>query len=78
MCQIADVNKPLRAVADRVDHDCRVVYDKDVLTGQDLSYILNKMSGKVSKLRRDGNVWNFDAVVAADMVTNEPAFSRQG
>ena len=36
-CQIADVNKPLGSVADRVDHGYRVVYDRDDDTGQDLS-----------------------------------------
>ena len=73
---IADVNKPLGAVSDRVDNNCRVVYDKDLQTGDDLSYILNKSSGKVCKMRRDGNVWILDAVVERDMVMPEEGFSR--
>jgi len=37
--QIAESNKPLGSVADRVDHRCRVVFDQDDDTGQDVSYI---------------------------------------
>ena len=70
------MNKPLGAVSERVDNHCRVVYDKDDNTGEDLSYILNKKTKKVSKLRRDGNVWKLDAIVASEMVMTEPGFSR--
>ena len=76
VCQIADVNKPLGAVSDRVDKGHRVVYDKDMDTGQDLSYILNKNNGKVAKMRRDGNVWVLDAVVNQEMLESN-GFSRQ-
>ena len=76
VCQIADVNKPLGSISDRIDKNCRVVYDKDMATGDDLSYILNKGSGKVMKMHRDGNVWILDAVVARDMVMPEEGFSR--
>ena len=76
ICQIADVNKPLGAVSDRVDKGHRVVYDKDMDTGQDLSYILNKSSGRVAKMRREGNVWVLDAVVNRDMIEIN-GFSRQ-
>ena len=75
-CQIADVNKPLGSVADRVDHGYRVVYDRDDDTGQDLSYILNKKTKKVAKMRREGNVWVLDAIVSSEMVTTD-GFSRQ-
>ena len=44
-------------------------------TGQDLSYILNKSSGRVMKMRREGNVWILDAIVSMDMVVTE-GFSR--
>ena len=47
--QIANVNMPLGAVPDRVDNKCRVVYDQDDKIGQDLSYILDKPSGRVMK-----------------------------
>ena len=75
--QVADVNKPLAAVSDRVDNGCRVVFDKDLVTGQDLSYVYNKKTKKVMKLRREKNVWVIDAVVSADTVQNE-SFIRQG
>ena len=75
--QIADVNKPLGAVADRVDNACRVVYHKGMDTGQDLSYILNKRTGKILKMRRDGNVWVLDASTSLDMLSTD-LFSRLG
>ena len=75
--QVSNVNKPLAAVSDRVDNGCRVVFDKDNETGQDLSYIYNKRTKKVIKLRRERNVWILDAVVSADSVEFE-GFSRQG
>jgi hypothetical protein len=74
--QVANVNKPLGAVADRVDNKCRVVYDQDD-DGRDLSYILDKPSGRIMKIRRTGKVWILDAVVAKDMISLE-LFSRQG
>ena len=74
--QVANVNKPLGSVADRVDNKCRVVYDQDD-DGKDLSYILDKPSGRIMKMRRTGKVWILDAVVAKDMISPE-LFSRQG
>ena len=78
--QIANTNKPLAAVADRVDHRCRVVFDKDDDTGQDVSYIYDKASKHVSKMRREGNVWKMDAIVTPDMImsSQEMDFSRRG
>ena len=75
--QIADVNKPLGSVADRVDNSCRVVYDKNEDTGEDQSYILHKPSGRIMKMRREGKVWKLDAAVAKDMLPAE-LFSRRG
>ena len=78
--QIANTNKPLASVADRVDHRCRVVFDKDDDTGQDISYIYDKGSKRVSKMRREGNVWKMDAIVTPNMImsSQEMDFSRQG
>ena len=75
--QIADVNKPLGAVADRVDNACRVVYDKDMDTNEDFSCILNKRTGEILKMRRDGNVWVLDASASLDLLSTE-LFSRRG
>ena len=72
--QVANVNKSLGSVADRVDNKCRVVYDQDD-DGKDLRYILDKLSGRIMKMRRTGKVWN--AVVAKDMISPD-LFSRQG
>ena len=78
--QLANANKPLASVADRVDHRCRVVYDKDDETGQDPSYIFNKASKRITKMRRDGNVWKVDTIVRPSMIMSdkEMDFSRQG
>ena len=73
---MANVNKPLGSVADRVDNKCRVVYDQDD-DGKDLNYILEKPSGIIMKMRRTGKVWILDAVVAKYMISPE-LFSRQG
>ena len=75
--QIADVNKPLGCVADRVDRSCRVVFDQDDETGQDLSYILKKKTGQVIKMRRTGKVWVLDAIVSSDLLATE-LFTRHG
>ena len=49
-------------------------------TGQDISYIYDKGSKRVSKMRREGNVWKMDAIVTPDMImsSQEMDFSRQG
>ena len=61
--QVAEVNKPLGAVAYFVDSAYRVVYDKNMATGEDLSYMIHKPSKTVYKFRRDRNVWILDAIV---------------
>ena len=44
--QVADVNKPLISISDRADNMCRVVFDQDEKTGEDLTHILNKRTKK--------------------------------
>ena len=77
--QIADTNKPLGCVADRVDDRCRVVFDKDDETGEDVSRIHDKSSGTMTRMRRTGKTWKPDAIVEAKYITDtKPVFSRQG
>ena len=71
--QIAEVNKALGSVAYLVDRKYRVVFDQDE-NGRDTSYMVHKPSGRVSRFRRDKNVWILDAMVEAD----ETSFHRQG
>ena len=71
--QIAEVNKVLASVSYLVDHNHRVVFDKDAATGKDISFITNKESGASIKMRRDRNVWVIDAYVIDDP---EPGFAR--
>ena len=75
--QVADVNKALGSVADQVDNRCRVVFDQDDDTGEDLTHIFDKKTKKTMMLRRVGKVWVLDAIVAEDMLSNDgPGFSR--
>ena len=63
LVQIAEVNKPLGSVAYFVDRDYRVVYDKNMKTGEDLSYMIHKPTKTVYRFRRERNVWILDAIV---------------
>ena len=51
-----------------VDHGFRIVYDKDMGTDEDLSYIIHKATKRAFRFRREKNVWILDAVAAADSV----------
>ena len=61
--QIAEVNKVLASVSYLVDHNHRVVFDQDDDTGEDISFITNKVNGQAIKMRRDKNVWVVDAYI---------------
>ena len=61
--QIAEVNKPLGSVDYFVVREFRVVYDKNMFTGEDMSYMLHKPSKTLYKFRRDRNVWILDAII---------------
>ena len=77
--QVADVNKPLMSISDRVDHRCRVVFDQDDETGVDLSHIYNKKTKKTMKLNRVGKVWVLDCTVTSDFISEvSSVFSRPG
>ncbi len=75
--QVAEVNKALGAVADRVDNGFRVVFDKDAKTGNDASYMLHKPSKRAIKMTRVNNVWIVEAIVDAKN-TPETNFARRG
>ena len=66
--QIANVNKALGSVAYKVDRAFRVVFDKNMETGEDLSYMTHKPTKKTYRFRRDRNVWILDAIVDAASV----------
>ena len=51
-----------------VDRVFRVLYDKDMETGKDLSYMIHKPMKKAFRFRRDKSVWILDAAVAAESV----------
>ena len=66
--QVADVNKALLSISDRVDHRCRVVFDQDEETGEDISHIFDKVSRRKMKLDRVGKVWVLDCSVTEDFL----------
>ena len=77
--QIAAVNKVLCAVSYLVDHQMRVIFDRDEKTGVDTSHILNKKSGKSIKMKRERNVWVIDAFIdEEDEGINAAPFARRG
>ena len=77
--QVADVNKPLMSISDRVDHSCRVVFDCDENTGEDISHIYNKRTKKKMRLNRIGKVWVLNCSVTRNFVAeNKPVFTGQG
>ena len=61
MFQIANVNKALGSVAYTVDRAYRVVFDKNMETGEDMSYMTHKATKKTYRFRRERNVWILDA-----------------
>ena len=77
--QIADTNKPLGCVADQVDDRCRVVFDKDDVTGEDVSHIYDKVAKTMTRMRRTGKTWKMAAIVSAEYINNSnPVFIRRG
>ena len=51
-----------------------MIFDRDEVTGQDLSVIVNKKTGEEVHMRRENNVWLIDAFVEED---SEELFARQ-
>ena len=72
--QVAEVNKVLAAVSSLVDTNHRVVFDRDDKTKIDVSFIIDKTTGTVTKMRRERNVWVVDAWIEEPIV--EEGFAR--
>ena len=53
----------MASVSALVDAGHRVVFEKDDVTGVDLSFITHKASGTSIRMRRERNVWIIDAYV---------------
>ena len=64
--QIAEVNKALGSVSYMIDQGFKVIFDKDLETGKDLSVMIHKATGRTTRFRRDRNVWVLDAYVNGD------------
>lgn len=73
--QIAEVNKALGSISWLVDHGYKVVFDKCMRTGADLSIMIKKDTKKACKFRRERNIWVLDAYVTAE---DNLGFSRHG
>ena len=63
----------MASVSYLVDHNHRVVFDQDLDTGKDVSFITNKTNGESIKMRRDRNVWVIDVFIDDD---TEQGFTR--
>ena len=60
------MNKVLASVSYLVDHNRRVVFDQDLDTGEDISFITNKTNGESIKMRRDRRVGVIHAFIDDD------------
>ena len=68
----------LASVSSLVDSNHRVTFDRDDKTGTDISFILDKRTGMQTKMRRERNVWDVDAMVEEDIVDDRsPSFAGQ-
>ncbi len=77
--QIAEVNKALGSISYLVDHGYKVIFDKDEITGKDMSMMMHKATKRIARFRRDKNVWILDALVAkAEDEDPDAGFHRQG
>ena len=71
--QIAEVNKALGSVSYMVDRRYRLIFDQDD-DGRDISVMIYKPENRITRLRRERNVWILDAAVEVD----DGRFRRQG
>ena len=46
-----------------VDKGYKVVFDKNMVTDQDMSHMMHKETGTATRFRRQRNVWILDAFV---------------
>ena len=71
------MNKALCAESYLVDQHNQVIFDKDDVTGLDISRIVNKKTGKIIQMTRERNVWTIDAFIEEEPHQNND-FGRQG
>ena len=77
--QIAEATKALGAVSHLVDNGYRVVFEKDMKTGNDTSMMVNKNNIVATRFRRERNVWVLDAYVSVEgNIHTKQAFHRRG
>lgn len=76
--QIAEVNKALCAISNLVDKGYKVVFDKNMKTDQDTSYMVHKETDAITRYKRARNVWVLDAFVDVDGGNKSQGFHRRG
>ena len=54
------------------------MFDKNMKTDQDTSYMVHKETGVITRYRRARNVWVLDAFVDVDSGNNSQGFHRRG
>ena len=60
--QIAEVKEALCAISYFIDKGYKVVFDKNMVTSQDMSHMMNKETGAITRFRRQRNVRVLDAL----------------
>ena len=60
-----------------VDQHNQVIFDKDDVTGLDISRIVKKKTGKIIQMCRERNVWTMDAFIDEEP-NQEGYFGRLG
>ena len=64
--QIAEVNKALGFVSYIINQGYTVTFDKEQESGNDLSLMVHKASGRVTQCRRECNIWVLDAMIKSE------------
>ena len=50
----------MAAVSAPVDANHRAMFDKDMKTGADISFVIDKKAGISTRMRRERNIWVID------------------
>ena len=74
--QIAEVNKALCAISYVVDKGYKVVFDKNMVTDQNMRHMMRKETSTATRFRRQRNVAILDAFV--DNGNDGQSFHRRG
>ena len=79
---MAEIDKVLGAVSNLVGKSYKVIFEKDMSTGQDLSMMTNKNIGVTCRFHRMINMWVLDAFIdlkdQTKVTKDSQDFNRRG